>query len=98
YLFTSNGLNVQIKNQGFSYDVYEVEKTLKKISNEVKQDPFNDGIKEKKYNYKYEYHRVDIDFVGANKNPVIIAEGKSADYENYYNRPNRPEGIEKVYR
>ncbi len=98
YLFTSNGLNVQIKNQGFSYDVYEVEKTLKKMSNEVKQDPFNDGIKEKKYNYKYEYHRVDIDFVGANKNPVIIAEGKSADYENYYNRPNRPEGIEKVYR
>ena len=30
YLFTSNGLNVQIKNAGFSYDVYEVQKTLKR--------------------------------------------------------------------
>ena len=32
YLFQSNGLNVQIKNNGFSYDVYEVKKTLKKPS------------------------------------------------------------------
>ncbi|QOW09606.1 hypothetical protein Q73A0000_04110 [Kaistella flava (ex Peng et al. 2021)] len=28
YLFHSNGLNVQLKNGGFSYDVYEVKKTL----------------------------------------------------------------------
>lgn len=33
YLFQSNGLNVQIKNMGFSYDVYEVKKTLKKKKN-----------------------------------------------------------------
>lgn len=30
YLFNSGGLNVQIKKEGFSYDVYEVEKTKKK--------------------------------------------------------------------
>ena len=32
YLFNSGGLNVQIKKEGFSYDVYEVEKTKKKKS------------------------------------------------------------------
>lgn len=30
YLFNAAGINVQLKNEGFSYDVYEVENTLKK--------------------------------------------------------------------
>lgn len=29
YLFNGNGLNVQIKKEGFSYDVYEVKKSFK---------------------------------------------------------------------
>ena len=29
YLYHSNGLNIQLKKEGFSYDVYEVQKTLK---------------------------------------------------------------------
>lgn len=98
YLFQSNGLNVQIKKEGFSYDVYEVKKSLKKDSKKNKQYLFEQDKKRTEYDYKYQYHRMDIDFVGANKNPEIIAEGKSVDYDNYYNIPNRPEGIEKVHR
>ena len=30
YLLNTNGLNVQLREKGFSYDVYEVEKTKKK--------------------------------------------------------------------
>lgn len=50
------------------------------------------------FDYKFKFHRVDIDFLNANKNPEIIAEGKSTDYENYYNIPNKPEGVTQVHR
>lgn len=46
----------------------------------------------------FQYHRVDIDFINGNKNPQIIAEGKSTDYDNYYNVPGKPEGITNVHR
>ncbi len=98
FLFQSNGLNVQIKKEGFSYDVYEVKKTIKKGSKKNKQDVFPNTKKRTEYDYNYQFHRVDIDFVGANRNPEIIAEGKSADYDNYYNIPNKPKGVEKVHR
>ncbi len=28
YLFHSNGLNVQLRSNGFSYDIYEIKKTI----------------------------------------------------------------------
>ena len=98
YLFNSGGLNVQIKNDGFSYDVYEVKKVPKKKSKRRESDLPQKNKLKTEYDLKYEYHRVDIDFVGANKNPEIIAEGKSVDYDNYYNIPNRPKGVENVHR
>ena len=51
-----------------------------------------------KHELKYQFHRLDIDFLGANKNAEIIAEGRSVDYENHYNLPNKPTGKEKIYR
>ncbi len=98
YLFQSNGLNVQLKNKGFAYDVYEVKKTLKK-KKKVKNDyisPKNKNLQE--YDLNFQYHRIDIDFINGNKNPQIIAEGKSTDYDNYYNVPGKPEGITNVHR
>lgn len=34
YLFHSAGLNVQLRSNGFSYDVYEIEEITKKNKNE----------------------------------------------------------------
>jgi gliding motility-associated-like protein len=98
YLFLSNGLNVQLRKEGFSYDVYEVEKSLNKRFKNKKKDPFSHTAPQPEYDYKYRYHRVDIDFVSANKNPEIVAVGKSSDYDNYYNLPHKPKGVEKVHR
>lgn len=98
YLFNSPGLNVQIKNEGFSYDVYEVKRTLKK---EKKQKKDAVSFKEQnlpEYDHNYQYHRIDIDFVNGNKHPEIIAKEKSADYDNYYNIPGKPEGVTEVHR
>lgn len=98
YLFNSGGLNVQIKKEGFSYDVYEVEKTKKKKSKIENSLTAFDRKPKDEFDYKFKFHRVDIDFLNANKNPEIIAEGKSTDYENYYNIPHKPEGVTEVHR
>ena len=98
YLFHSNGLNVQLKNEGFSYDVYEVKKSLNKKNKHHKNSISNREKNAPDYDLNYQFHRVDIDFVGANKNSQIIAEGKSTDYDNYYNLPNKPEGVTNVHR
>lgn len=98
YLFHSNGLNVQIKNEGFSYDVYEIQKIKKKKSKQKKNEFAAVDKNKPEFDLKYQFHRVDIDFVGANQAPQIVAEGKSEDYDNYYNIPNKPNGVEKVYR
>lgn len=98
YLFNSGGLNVQIRNSGFSYDVYETKKTFKKKNQRTDKNPLPENKKRPEFDFKNEFHRVDIDFVGANKNSEIIAEGKSEDYDNYYNLPNNPKGVENVHR
>jgi len=98
YLLNSPGLNVQIKKNGFSYDVYEIEtKQLKKKKSkestilDQRKNSFDKEI-------KYKYHRIDIDFVDSKKNPEIVAEGKSDDYENYYTLPDKKEGVSFVHR
>lgn len=100
YLFHSAGLNVQLRSNGFSYDVYETKKTINPNFNKGKENlvvnkrDFN--IDE--YNYENIFHRIDIELVNSNTNTKIVSEGKSKDYENYYNVLERPNGIKNVHR
>lgn len=97
YLLNSNGLNVQLKKNGFSYDIYEVKKNLIVRSETAKTLPYIVPEKEPEYNLEYTFHRIDIDFVNSNSKVELIAEQKSTDFDNYYNVPNKPEGIVGVY-
>lgn len=74
YLFNSNGLNIELRENGFSFDTYSVDKEL-----------------------EYHFHRVDIEFIGANNHPELTAEFPSADYINYYTT-GTPEGGVKFVR
>ena len=97
FLFNSPGLNVQIKKSGFSYDVYEVQR--KEIKRKSKADKvISHKYNKNAYSLTRKFHRVDIDFVNANKNPEITGEIKSDDYDNYYNLPENTKGVEKVHR
>ena len=98
YLFNSPGLNVQIKENGFSYDVYETEsKEIKKRkTKEIRILDQRKNSSDKLFNYKY--HRIDIDFVDSKKNLEIVAEGKSENYDNYYNLRDKKEGVSFVHR
>lgn len=101
YLLNSNGLNVQLKKNGFSYDVYEVKQTPIVRSQTRKTLPYQIPEKDKEekpeYNLEYTFHRIDIDFVNSNSKVELITEQKSTDFDNYYNVPNKPEGIVGVY-
>ncbi len=99
YLLNTNGLNVQLRQNGFSYDVYETKKNPKK-NNKVENSSL---IKltsslEPKFNTKYNFHRIDIDFLNSNPNVNLIAEEKTKDYDNYYNVNHAPNGILEVYK
>lgn len=100
YLFHSNGLNVQLRTGGFSYDIYEIKKTSnpdfsKKEKNAL---PVPDQYHVSEYIYEKLIHRVDIDLVNSNTQSTITAEGKSPDYDNYYNLSDNPKGISNVHR
>jgi len=101
YLLNSNGLNVQLRKNGFSYDVYEVKKTPIIRSEATKRIPLQIPEKDKEtkpeYNLEYTFHRIDIDFANSSSKVELLADQKSKDFDNYYNVPNKPEGIIGVY-
>ncbi|KOP36267.1 hypothetical protein DBB36_08060 [Flavobacterium sp. WLB] len=101
YLLNTNGLNVQLKKNGFSYDIYEVKKTPFIPSKTAKTlpdlNPRKDHQEKPEFNLEYIFHRIDIDFVNSNSKVELISEQKSTDFDNYYNVPNKPEGIIGVY-
>jgi gliding motility-associated-like protein len=101
YLLNSNGLNVQLKKDGFSYDIYETKKHPINHCRDEKSKPLpfpsKDNEKLPDYTLEYVFHRIDIDFVNSNPKVGLITEEKSSDYDNYYNVPNKPEGVVMVH-
>ncbi len=100
YLFHSAGLNVQLRSNGFSYDVYETKKTVNPNSSKFRKDHSVDAKTYcyDEFNYENLFHRIDIELINSNKTAKLTAEGKSADYDNYYNIPNKPKGVTSVHR
>ncbi|MDQ1803883.1 hypothetical protein RAH57_07760 [Chryseobacterium sp. CKR4-1] len=100
YLYNSAGLNVQLRSNGFSYDVYETKKTSNPNSQKFKKDKSLNAktYYEDEFLYEHLFHRVDIELLNSNKSVAIIAEGKSYDFDNYYNIPNNSKGITNVHR
>lgn len=101
YLLNSKGFNVQLKRNGFSYDIYETEKhpLSDKQKEKLNPSPLSKNGKDKfpDYTLKYIYHRIDIDFVNSNPKVELIKEEESKDYDNYYNVPNKPDGVLMVH-
>lgn len=102
FLLNTNGLNVQIKSNGFSYDIYETKKhPLTDKQKALQSSSLHrrmDKDKMPDYSLEYIYHRIDIDFVNSNPKVALIAEEKSNDYDHYYNVPDKPEGILMVHK
>ncbi len=83
FVILRSGLNIQLRQNGFSYDSYTVDRcelpedtTQRHLPTKFRDHP-NEEI-------TYYFHRVDVDLVGANPKPLITATGVSQDYLNYY--------------
>src|SRR5574343_1346152 len=91
FLFNGIGLNVQLKANSFSYDTYTIERIpKKKTENDA---PVPDKFKTPEEDLIYHFHRVDIEFLGANNNPQLVSEQPSSDYINYYTTGTPEEGV-----
>ncbi len=87
YLYNSQGLNVQLKPYGFSYEVVKIERTPKAIGVKGKTDNvlhIPEPWKMDSFDYTFKTHRIDISFEGMNKNIQIKPFEPSSDYINYY--------------
>ena len=89
YLLNSPGFNVQLRNIGFSYDVYSVEYKPNPhhipSNNQILRDPNpeNDSLIP-----EYHFHRIDFDLQNADPNLFIETAAPSTDYLNYYTTLN----------
>lgn len=88
YLLTLRGMNVQLHQNGFSYDTYVAEPVVNSSEQNVskfhKMQAKGVQVKEKTQQ-QFRFHRVDISFEGANANPEIILADACSDYFNFYN-------------
>ncbi len=90
YLLNMPGFNVQLRKDGFSYDVYSI------IHPNTGAGECPDPSPEDIDSVSFSFHRIDFDFLDHNK-PDIAAEGKSVDYTNYYTAGTSDHGILKVH-
>jgi len=96
YLFTStSGLNVQLKQTGFSYDTYIVEKkTIEKVVSLKSTQKQSEPAEE----LTYKYHRIDIELIGANPNAHIIEEAPSKEYYSFFTTDTPEKGITGLHK
>ena len=87
YLLNMPGMNVQLKANSFSYDAYVVDPHKGSLTK-------NSVLTEDAFTFRF--HRIDIEFSGANPSPEIIAEEASDEYLNYYTTGTAEEGALSV--
>ncbi|MDP1726418.1 MAG: SBBP repeat-containing protein, partial [Bacteroidota bacterium] len=96
FLYNGSGLHVQLRQNGFSYEVikqvissqHESPDENNQGSDTYKQQPLADSIY---------IHRIDVLFDGGNKNAQIKAFEPSTDYINYYTTGTGEAGITNVH-
>ncbi len=95
YLLNTPGLNIHLRQTGFSYDVYTISEkpALAKTLSETTQGKLEAPDKD----ITWHFHRVDIELVGCNPNAIIEGKGKSYDYLNYYTAGTPKQGVTNVH-
>jgi len=94
FLLNTPGMNVQLRRDGFSYDLY-------RISN-IEQRTMNDEFSRNKLPatdhelFVTNFHRIDFDLLNANPSPFIIPSDPAPDYYNYFTSNVSAEGVQNV--
>ena len=83
YLYSGNGLQVQLRKGGFSYEMMKATSVSSPLASGKEHQNPNDKFNEPQTDTCY-IHRIDISFVNANINASITAFEPAKDYLNYY--------------
>ncbi|MFZ4798515.1 MAG: hypothetical protein ACOYMA_13545 [Bacteroidia bacterium] len=95
YLYNGNGLRVQLRKDGFSYEVVNTIKTPKTIADKGLQGKF--ASQADSFDITYQTHRVDINFKDGNKNTILKPYQPANDFINYYTTGTGEEGVTNVH-
>jgi len=95
YLYNGNGLRVQLRKEGFSYEVINTIKTPKAIIDERPQGKF--ASQADSFDITYQTHRVDINFKDGNKNATLKPTQPASDFINYYTTGTSEAGVTNVH-
>lgn len=82
FLHNNHGLNIQLRKAGFSYDIWQ--QTNKENTNSEDATTITT------------FHRVDIEFLNANREIAIVANQPAPSYDNFYTEYSGQEGIKQV--
>jgi uncharacterized protein (TIGR02145 family) len=97
FLLNNPGLNVQLKKNGFSYDVYKLDyKDNPNRLSSITNNPLNHELHSDSLIPEYYFQRIDITLEGANPDCQIIPSEPLPDYFNYFTAFAPPEGIKNV--
>ncbi len=95
YLYNGNGLRVQLRKEGFSYEVINTIKTPKTIIDKVPHGKFASQVDS--FDITYQTHRVDINFKDGNKNAALKPYQPANDFINYYTTGTSEAGVTNVH-
>lgn len=95
YLYNGNGLRVQLRKEGFSYEVINSIKTPKTIIDKVPLGKFVSQADS--FDITYQIHRVDINFKDGNKNAALKPYQPANDFINYYTTGTSEAGVTNVH-
>jgi electron transfer flavoprotein alpha subunit len=94
FLYNGNGLKIQLRKDGFSYEVFNTETFA--IEENDDESFFGKDLHQNDCTI-INSHRVDIFFENMNDNVLFEKENKSTDYVNYYTTGTTEQGISHVY-
>ena len=98
YLYNGNGLHVQLKQAGFSYEVWKIAAGSQPLATSKMPEAIPIAIGSQKLTADSIYiHRIDISFVNSNPNAIITASESASDYINYYTTGTTEQGVTNVH-
>ncbi|MEP7128050.1 MAG: hypothetical protein ABI729_04240, partial [Chitinophagales bacterium] len=96
FIFADKYFNLQLKEDGFSYELFE-----EKLPQNLSESGLKSGLPNESDDFereegKLQSHRIDVKVVGANLNAQISGESPTGTVLNFYNSNSTSEGITGV--
>ncbi|MDP1725136.1 MAG: SBBP repeat-containing protein [Bacteroidota bacterium] len=97
FLYNGGGLHIQLKQNSFSYEIWQEAARRAGVKSDASTQSVLSGVEGLSMTSDTSYiHRVDVNFLNANKNPTIIASDIASDYINYYTTGTPETGVTHV--